>query len=88
MMIGTIIGEIRIAMIARRYGISGRDRPRAARVPRAAARIVAKKPMMTEFLAALTQAALFQTSDHQELSRGASGAVIPKVSKRSYQRVE
>ena len=42
MMIGTIIGEIRMAMIARRPGISGRDRPRAAIVPSVVARMVEK----------------------------------------------
>ena len=60
-------------MIARRPGISGRDRPRAAIVPSVVARMVEKKPMIIEFLAALTHEALAQTSDHHELSRGASG---------------
>ncbi|OIQ74815.1 hypothetical protein GALL_435260 [mine drainage metagenome] len=69
MMIGTIIGEIRIAMIARRNGISGRDSPSAAIVPSTAATIVAKKPMMIEFFAAFTHLALAQTSAHHDASR-------------------
>ena len=88
MMIGTIIGEISIAMIIRRNGISGRDSPSAASVPSIVARMVEKMPMMTEFLAALTQRALAQTSAHQAASRGASGRAMPKVSSDSYQRSE
>ena len=66
MMIGTIIGEISTAMIARRNGISGRERPRAASVPRKVARMRRKKPMITEFFAALIQAALAQASAHHD----------------------
>ena len=57
-------------------------------MPRTVARIVAETPMISEFLAACTQVALFQTSAHQAASRGASGATMPKVSSRSYQRSE
>ena len=88
MIIGTIIGDIRIAIITRRYGISGRDKPSAANVPNAVARMVEKNPIMIEFFAALTQAELSQTSAHQLLSRGASELLIPKVKSKSYQRVE
>ena len=86
MISGTIMGEIRIAMIARRNGISGRDRPRAASVPRTVARIVENTPMMIEFLAAFTQLALFQASD-QKAQPVASGFCIPKVSRLRYHRV-
>lgn len=88
MMIGTIIGEIKIAMIALRHGISGRDRPSAARVPRTVATIVAQNPMMTEFFAAFSQVALAQTSCHHAPLRGPSGADMPKVSSMSYHRSE
>ena len=88
MIIGTIIGEIRIAMIRRRYGISGRDKPKAAKVPRLVARIVAQNPIFSEFEAALIQVELFQASDHQDASRGSSEFCIPKVSNRSYHRIE
>ncbi|VDC18923.1 hypothetical protein XINFAN_00010 [Pseudogemmobacter humi] len=88
MMIGTIIGEISTAMISRRYGISGLDRPSAASVPRQVDRIVAQKPMITEFFAAFTQEAFCHMSPHQEASRGACGACIPTVTSASYQRRE
>ena len=57
-------------------------------MPSTVASSVAKKPMMSEFFAAFTQVALFQTSAHQAASRGASGATMPKVRRRSYQRSE
>ena len=50
--------------------------------------MVAKKPMISEFFAAFTQAALAQTSAHQAASRGASGSTMPKVRSESYQRSE
>ena len=88
MMIGTIIGEIRIAMIRRRYGISDRDRPRAASVPRTVARMVDQRPMMIEFFAALIQVEVSQACAHQAESRTPSGAGMPSVSSESYQRSE
>ncbi len=57
-------------------------------MPSTVARIVAKKPMMIEFLAALTQAAFAQTSAHQAPSRGAEALDMPSVSSSSYQRSE
>ena len=52
------------------------------------ARIVAQSPTQNEFFAACTQVARYQTSDHQALSRGASGVFRPSVSSVSYQRRE
>ena len=88
MMIGTIIGEIRMAVISRRYGISGRDSPRAASVPRNVARTVAQSPTHSELRAALSQVAESQAVLHQVLSRGPSGAGWPSVRMVSYQRRE
>ena len=88
MMIGTIMGEIRIAMMIRRNGISGRDSPSAASVPSTVARMVEKNPTISEFLAALTHLALCHASAHQLASRGASARDMPKVSSVSYQRSE
>ena len=51
--------------------------------------MVEKKPMMSEFFAALTQAAFAQTSAHHAPSRGRIAASdMPKVSSTSYQRSE
>ena len=86
MISGTIIGEIRIAMIARRNGISGRDRPRAASVPRTVATMVEHTPMMIEFLAACTHFAFAQASD-QKAQPVESGFCIPKVSRLEYHRM-
>jgi len=56
-------------------------------VPSADARIVAKKPMMTEFLATCIQVALFQKSHQNAAPRSASGFCMPKVMSLSYQRM-
>ncbi len=71
----------------------GRDRPRAAIVPKTVANAVAEVPMISECLAALTQVALAQvalaqTSAHQAALRGASGFYMPNVNNMSYQRKE
>ena len=87
-MIGTIIGLIRIAMINRRYGISGRLKPSAAIVPKTVARIVDQNPTISEFFAAFTQVALFQASAHQLASRTFSGVRMPSVKSESYHRSE
>ena len=55
MISGTIIGEINRLMIKVFAGIVGRDRPRAANVPRVVDNIVAKKAMMTLFRTAPCQ---------------------------------
>ena len=57
-------------------------------MPSAAATMVAKNPMITEFFAAFTHFAFCHRSAHQALSRTWSGNCIPKVSSVSYQRKE
>ena len=49
MISGTIIGDSSRAVISRRWGMSSRDSPTAAHVPRAVAIRVAKKPMKKLF---------------------------------------
>ena len=62
MISGTIIGEIRIAMIAPRNGTCGWLRPTAARVPRTTAISVATGAMRTEFQSAVCQSGLVKKS--------------------------
>ena len=62
MMIGTIIGEIRMAVSSLRNGMCGRVSPSAASVPREVAIRVEKIPMMKEFFIEWTHWALVQES--------------------------
>ena len=55
MISGTIIGEIRIAMIAPRNGMCGWLRPTAARVPKTTATSVATGAMVSELRSAACQ---------------------------------
>ena len=65
MMIGTIIGEIRIAMATRRKGMYERLRPSAASVPRMVAREVAKTAIMMLFFADCSHCRLSMMSWYQ-----------------------
>ena len=85
---GTIIGEIRIDMISRRYGISDRLRPIAASVPSAVDSRVAQIPMKKLLRMARIHCALFQVSASQAMSNGASGAAMPLRKISLYQRRE
>jgi hypothetical protein len=62
MISGTIIGEIRIAMIVPLKGTWDCDRPMAASVPRLTDRIVATGAIRTEFLSACCQSGLVKKS--------------------------
>ncbi len=62
MISGTIIGEIRIAMIARRNGTWACDRPMAASVPNDTDRIVATGAIRTELRSACCQSGLVKKS--------------------------
>ena len=62
MISGTIIGEIRIAMIAGLYGTCDWDRPTAATVPNAVARSVATGAISTELTSACCQSGLVKKS--------------------------
>ena len=62
MISGTIIGEIKIAMIAARHGTWLCDRPFAAKVPNTTASKVAKGAIKKEFLSANCQSGLVKKS--------------------------
>ena len=62
MISGTIMGEIRIAMIARRNGTCGWLSPMAASVPKPTDRIVAIGAIVTEFQSACCQLSLVKKS--------------------------
>ena len=62
MMSGTIMGEIRIAMIAPRKGTCRWLRPTAARVPSVTAISVATGAMRNEFQSAFCQSVLVKKS--------------------------
>ena len=85
---GTIIGEIRIDMIRRRYGISDRLRPIAANVPSAVDNKVAHMPMKKLFRMARIHCPLFHVSDSHAQLNGESGVAIPLRKISSYQRKE
>ena len=73
MMSGTIIGEIKIAMIPRRHGISERLSPIAASVPSAVDSSVAQMPIQNEFLIERTHCALLHMSAHQPFTASGAG---------------
>ena len=85
---GTIMGEISIDMISRRYGISDRLRPMAANVPRAVDSKVAHIPMKKLFRMARIHCPLFHVSDNHAQLKTASGEAIPLRKISSYQRIE
>jgi hypothetical protein len=62
MISGTIIGEIRIAMIADLNGTCDWDRPMAASVPKPVARMVATGAIITELVSACCQSGLVKKS--------------------------
>ena len=72
---GTIIGDIRRAIMGLRKGISLRDNPIAAKVPRPVASNVARIPIIKLFLIDLIHWELFHKSDHQPIT--ATGSIIP-----------
>ena len=62
MISGTIIGEIRTAMIARRNGTGSDDSPSAASVPKLTARSVAIGAIFSEFHIACCQSEVLKKS--------------------------
>ena len=74
---GTIIGEIKRPVMNERAGISGRDKPRAANVPKVVATIVEMVAMKNELRVARSHCALFQASWNHAHESGASGFAIP-----------
>ena len=64
MMSGTIIGEIKIAIKAARYGSAELARPSAASVPSVVANAVVASAMMIEFFIAPRQLGLVKKSSY------------------------
>ena len=85
---GTIIGEINVDIISRRYGISERLRPIAAKVPSAVESKVAQIPMKKLFRIARIHCPLFHVSDNHAQLNAASGIAIPLRKISLYQRIE
>ena len=83
---GTIIGDISRLVMKLRNGISGRDRPKAAKVPMEVARAVEQRAYQNEFLMARIHVAFSHISCHQ--FSVPSGAVMPKRAMSAYQRNE
>ena len=83
---GTIIGDISKAIIGRRNGISLRDKPIAASVPKPVASSVANIPIIKLFFIDLIHCELAQRSVHQPAI--ANGSIIPLCRISMYHRTE